>query len=117
MAPWDIKEAKSNMKKCQNLLRDMVVGLQKIMPKKFKAMTARRSSDSAFDEYQKMVSDFNSSSFRNYLRSLASSSESFIHLRSKIMKSLATINVATDVLGIGDRHLGNFLLREGQIAT
>ena len=86
-------------------------GVPEDYQKKFKAMTARRGSNIAFDEYQKMIADFNCASFRNFLRSLASSSESFIHLRSKIVSSFATINIATDILGIGDRHLGNFLLR------
>ena len=109
--PMGHKGSQKQYEKVSQFIKRHGGGAPEDYQKKFKAMTARRSSDSAFDEYQKMISDFNSGSFRNYLRSLASSSESFIHLRSKIMSSLATINVATDVLGIGDRHLGNFLLR------
>ena len=109
--PMGHKGSQKQYEKVSQFIKRHGGGAPEDYAKKFKAMTARRSSDTTFDEYQKMISDFNSSSFRNYLRSLASSSESFIHLRSKIMSSLATINVATDVLGIGDRHLGNFLLR------
>ena len=109
--PMGHKGSQKQYEKVSQFIKRHGGGAPEDYAKKFKAMTARRSSDTTFGEYQKMISDFNSTSFRNYLRSLASSSESFIHLRSKIMSSLATINVATDVLGIGDRHLGNFLLR------
>ena len=41
---------------------------------------------------------------------LAASPEAFLMLRSEFAKSLAAINVCSYVLGIGDRHLENFLL-------
>ncbi|KAF9986247.1 hypothetical protein BGZ75_002051 [Mortierella antarctica] len=41
---------------------------------------------------------------------LAASPEAFLMLRSEFAKSLAAINVCSYILGIGDRHLENFLL-------
>ncbi|KAG0050163.1 hypothetical protein BGZ83_005055 [Gryganskiella cystojenkinii] len=41
---------------------------------------------------------------------LAASPEAFLMLRSEFAKSLAAINVCSYILGIGDRHLENFLI-------
>jgi DNA-dependent protein kinase catalytic subunit len=48
---------------------------------------------------------------------LASSPEAFFTLRSRYARSLAVFNICSYVLGIGDRHLDNFLLdyTDGQI--
>ncbi|KAF9970692.1 hypothetical protein BGZ73_006560 [Actinomortierella ambigua] len=47
---------------------------------------------------------------RQNVARLASSPEAFLNIRSEFAKSLAAINVCSYLLGIGDRHLENFLL-------
>ncbi|KAI8883147.1 hypothetical protein K501DRAFT_333495 [Backusella circina FSU 941] len=47
---------------------------------------------------------------RNYLMRLASSPEAFLFIRKGFAHSLATISIFGYILGIGDRHLENFLL-------
>ena len=41
---------------------------------------------------------------------LASSPEAFLTLRSHFIQTLATMSMCQYVLGIGDRHLSNFML-------
>ncbi|KAG0227795.1 hypothetical protein BGW42_002714 [Actinomortierella wolfii] len=47
---------------------------------------------------------------RQNVARLASSPEAFLNIRYEFAKSLAAINVCSYLLGIGDRHLENFLL-------
>ncbi|EFC47806.1 DNA dependent protein kinase catalytic subunit [Naegleria gruberi] len=47
---------------------------------------------------------------RNGLRSLAMSNEAYFTIRNRFAKSLATFSISSYVLGIGDRHLENFLV-------
>lgn len=50
---------------------------------------------------------------RQALYKLSASPECFFALRNNFGKSLATICIVHWLLGIGDRHLGNFLLDKG----
>lgn len=47
---------------------------------------------------------------RDYLMKLAASPEAFLFLRKDFAHSLACISIFGYILGIGDRHLENFLL-------
>jgi len=47
---------------------------------------------------------------RKGLENMCLTSESFLSLRSQFIKSLATFSVCSYILGIGDRHLENFLI-------
>lgn len=49
-------------------------------------------------------------SLRKAIYKLSASPESFYALRSNFIKSLAAMNIAHWVLGIGDRHLENFVV-------
>jgi DNA-dependent protein kinase catalytic subunit len=44
------------------------------------------------------------------ISSLSSSADSFLILRSKFARSFCTLSMVSYILGIGDRHLENFLL-------
>ena len=41
---------------------------------------------------------------------LAATPEAFVMLRSHFIKTLATANICQYILGIGDRHLSNFMV-------
>ncbi|KAF9909938.1 hypothetical protein EC991_007741 [Linnemannia zychae] len=47
---------------------------------------------------------------RQSIARLAASPEAFLMLRSEFAKSLAAVNICSYILGIGDRHLENFLV-------
>ena len=47
---------------------------------------------------------------RNGLRALAMSNEAYFTIRNRFAKSLATFSICSYILGIGDRHLENFLI-------
>ncbi|KAI9317523.1 hypothetical protein BX666DRAFT_1857295, partial [Dichotomocladium elegans] len=47
---------------------------------------------------------------RRYLLNLAASPEAFLYIRKDFVHSLAAINIVGYIVGIGDRHLENFLV-------
>ncbi|KAI8930349.1 hypothetical protein BC831DRAFT_508515 [Entophlyctis helioformis] len=55
--------------------------------------------------------------FKMFMQNLAASPEAFLSLRSEFSKSWASLSIASYILGIGDRHIDNFLvdLKCGQI--
>eukprot|EP00698_Gefionella_okellyi_P020660 TRINITY_DN6517_c0_g2_i1.p1 TRINITY_DN6517_c0_g2~~TRINITY_DN6517_c0_g2_i1.p1 ORF type:complete len:3836 (-),score=923.59 TRINITY_DN6517_c0_g2_i1:17-10561(-) len=56
--------------------------------------------------YQKVPGDL----LRSGVLSLAASPEAYIAVRSRFASSLATLSIAGYIVGLGDRHLENFLL-------
>jgi DNA-dependent protein kinase catalytic subunit len=44
------------------------------------------------------------------IASLSSSPETYLFIRAQFAKTLAVFNIASYIVGIGDRHLENFLL-------
>eukprot|EP01105_Mastigella_eilhardi_P003802 TRINITY_DN1496_c0_g1_i7.p1 TRINITY_DN1496_c0_g1~~TRINITY_DN1496_c0_g1_i7.p1 ORF type:complete len:3703 (-),score=882.72 TRINITY_DN1496_c0_g1_i7:1157-12265(-) len=48
---------------------------------------------------------------RRAILALATSPESYLAIRAEFARTLATFNISSYVVGIGDRHLENFLLR------
>ncbi|CAN7939151.1 unnamed protein product [Ixodes hexagonus] len=64
----------------------------------------------AVSRYHKCVRPASKESLRKALLGLSSCPEAFFTLRSRFVLSHAALCVAHWVLGIGDRHLGNFLV-------
>jgi len=59
---------------------------------------------------ESLFTHFRDDYLRQSIFRLAASPEAFLMLRSEFAKSLAAINICSYILGIGDRHLENFLL-------
>ncbi|KAG0234361.1 hypothetical protein BGX31_004586 [Mortierella sp. GBA43] len=59
---------------------------------------------------ESLYSQFRDDYLRQSIARLAASPEAFLMLRSEFANSLAAINICSYILGIGDRHLENFLL-------
>lgn len=47
---------------------------------------------------------------RNSLENLCLNSSAFLTIKNQFIKSLATFSIASYLIGIGDRHLENFLI-------
>ena len=59
---------------------------------------------------ENLHSYFREDLLRQSIVRLAASPEAFLMLRSEFAKSLAAVNICSYILGIGDRHLENFLV-------
>jgi DNA-dependent protein kinase catalytic subunit len=77
----------------------------------------RANRGTADKEYKEKVDGtFSHDQFSKLLRDRAATPEVYIALRSKTIGTLAVINIAGYLLGIGDRHLGNCLLRDNDFS-
>ncbi len=54
---------------------------------------------------------------RNGLENLCLTSSAFLTIKTQFLKSLSTFSIASYLIGIGDRHLENFLIdtQDGEI--
>ncbi|KAG0005263.1 hypothetical protein BGZ65_011584, partial [Modicella reniformis] len=68
------------------------------------------SRDKVVRHMESLYTQLREDLLRQSILRLAASPEAFLMLRTEFAKSLAAINVCSYVLGIGDRHLENFLL-------
>jgi DNA-dependent protein kinase catalytic subunit len=62
---------------------------------------------SAFDQHKQAMPWY---LLRNGLENLCLTSSAFLAIKNQFVKSLATFSVASYLIGIGDRHLENFLV-------
>eukprot|EP00941_MAST-03F_sp_MAST-3F-sp1_P002172 g2172.t1 len=60
--------------------------------------------------FQNVVNDVPNDFLRQWLIELTDSPEGFLSVRNNFSKTFASFSIASYILGIGDRHLGNFLL-------
>eukprot|EP00762_Andalucia_godoyi_P001741 ANDGO_07183.mRNA.1 DNA-dependent protein kinase catalytic subunit len=71
--------------------------------------------DSLVPAFSSIISKYRSSNLRGALQLLASSFETFFFVRSSFVQSLSLLNIVSYILGIGDRHMENFLLKTDTI--
>ncbi|KAI9103040.1 hypothetical protein DFS34DRAFT_576740, partial [Phlyctochytrium arcticum] len=67
--------------------------------------SARNLGDSNLNSHQAYL--------RTWMQKLAASPEAYLAIRATFAKSLATLNICSYLLGIGDRHSENFLVDMG----
>ncbi|KAK8776726.1 hypothetical protein V5799_029934 [Amblyomma americanum] len=75
-----------------------------------KAYETQSCQKAAVARYHSCLRPASKQALRKALLGLSSCPEAFFALRSRFVSSHATISIAQWVLGIGDRHLGNFLV-------
>jgi DNA-dependent protein kinase catalytic subunit len=66
--------------------------------------------DTVVKQFDMLTSTIPSTVLRDSIYSLAASPEAFLSIRQDFAYSLAAISVCGYILGIGDRHLENFLI-------
>ena len=67
-------------------------------------------SDEVVSAFNKHKSMMRWSLLRNGLENLCLTSSAFITIKNQFVKSMAVFSIASYLLGIGDRHLDNFLV-------
>lgn len=66
--------------------------------------------DAVVKHFEQTTGLIKQDAFRQYLFKLAASPEAFLFIRKEFAHSLAAICISGYLLGIGDRHLENFLV-------
>jgi len=74
----------------------------------------QKTIEDAFQEHEALMPKF---LLRNALEKLSVSNEAFFLLKNKVIRNIAAVSIACYILGIGDRHLENFLInwRTGEL--
>nr|XP_042898800.1 DNA-dependent protein kinase catalytic subunit isoform X2 [Parasteatoda tepidariorum] len=70
----------------------------------------KKTREECIQKYEKIVNFVPKNLLKKSFLKLSSSPEAFIALRTKFAKSHAVICISQWIIGIGDRHLGNFLI-------
>jgi DNA-dependent protein kinase catalytic subunit len=66
--------------------------------------------DLVISEFNKIQNNIPWDVLRRFIRSLSASTEAYFVLRNQFITSYAAASVCQYILGIGDRHLGNWML-------
>lgn len=77
---------------------------------KYKAMFARSPVGEVLDVWGKVMAKMPVDLLKTSIRRLAGGADAYIKVRTSFVNSFATFNVVGYLLGIGDRHLDNWLL-------
>jgi hypothetical protein len=95
------KDAYSDLQTVSRFLKNIGTVINSVgYGKIYRDASSSRGATKITDSYQKMTSNFNNGRFRQYLRRVASTAETFLTLRSKMISSRAVINVAVYLLGV-----------------
>jgi DNA-dependent protein kinase catalytic subunit len=94
-----------------------VVMKNDVSDKSYHAMFKNVSASKVITQFQQVTKLMPADVLRSQLMSMASSPEVFLTCRNEFARTFAVWSIAGYVLGIGDRHLDNFLIdkRSGQI--
>ena len=76
----------------------------------YKNMYKRANRTNTIDEYNRKVSNIPWGMLRRSLYSISSCPEAFLVLRTHFVQSLSSVSICQYILGIGDRHLSNFMV-------
>jgi DNA-dependent protein kinase catalytic subunit len=74
------------------------------------AMFQHASRAEAVKQASKQQATIPGDILRRGIRALSASPEAFLALRAQFARTLAVFNISSYIIGIGDRHLENFLL-------
>ena len=80
-------------------------------------MYQKSSRSDCIKKVQDQLDSINWYLLKNAVLSLSSTPETFLTIRSHFTKSLASFNIASYIIGIGDRHLENFLLNYSEFVS
>ncbi|KAI6646753.1 DNA-dependent protein kinase catalytic subunit [Oopsacas minuta] len=77
---------------------------------KYKGMYQKATRTQAIEEYNKKVGNMPWDLLRRSLYRVSSCPEAFLVLRTHFVQSLSSVNICQYIIGIGDRHLSNFMV-------
>ncbi|EGC36942.1 DNA-dependent protein kinase subunit [Dictyostelium purpureum] len=78
----------------------------------YQQMFIHANRDNAVKKFEKQIAKVPENLLQNGIWALSSSPESYLFIRNSFARSLATFSVCSYVIGIGDRHLENFLISQ-----
>lgn len=101
--------------KAQNAFAEFINGINKNDSKRthseiYGMVYAKYSRDLICHEFGKIQNSIPWDLFRQFLRRLSSDSESYFVIRNEFIKSYAVASICHYILGIGDRHLSNWMI-------
>eukprot|EP01155_Anaeramoeba_flamelloides_P010613 Anaeramoba_flamelloidesa325894_113.p1 GENE.a325894_113~~a325894_113.p1 ORF type:complete len:915 (+),score=279.52 a325894_113:361-3105(+) len=85
-------------------------GKKSSLMNKYLKMYQSASKSDVIENFQAIERDIPWYLFRQALMFMSNSPETFLQVRNNFAKTLSTFSISSYILGIGDRHLSNFLL-------
>eukprot|EP01118_Nematostelium_gracile_P006497 TRINITY_DN2088_c0_g1_i1.p1 TRINITY_DN2088_c0_g1~~TRINITY_DN2088_c0_g1_i1.p1 ORF type:complete len:348 (+),score=104.46 TRINITY_DN2088_c0_g1_i1:28-1044(+) len=87
-----------------------IPGKRKALPDLYYSMYQNGTRQDAYKQVNKMNGTIPGDLLKKGILSLSASPEAFLSLRAHFARTLAVFSISSYIIGIGDRHLENFLL-------